>query len=87
MAVIADAWNMHGDVGTGGWVLMVIAMILFWGAIIGLVIWLVRGGAAPRAPAPEDPRTLLDRRLASGELTPEEYEQRRALLDRSKSGT
>ena len=38
MAIIADAWNMHGDVGTGGWIVMVFAMLLFWGALVALVV-------------------------------------------------
>ncbi|MBK9741341.1 MAG: SHOCT domain-containing protein [Actinobacteria bacterium] len=79
MAIIADAWNMHGDVGTGGWILMVIAMLLFWGALVTLVVWLVRGGASG-ASAAENPQGILDRRLASGEITPDEYEERRRII-------
>ena len=79
MAIIADAWNMHGDGGTGGWVLMVLAMLLFWGAVVALVVWLVRGRASA-ADGTEEPQRILDRRLASGEITPQEYEERRQIL-------
>jgi len=79
MAIIADAWNMHGDVGTGGWILMVLAMLLFWGAVVALVVWLVRGRASA-ADGAEEPQRILDRRLASGEITPQEYEERRQIL-------
>lgn len=77
MAVVADMWGMHGDVGTGWWIVMTLGMVLFWGSVIALVVWVVRGGGARAA---EDPKAILDRRLASGEITPEEYEQRRNML-------
>ena len=42
----ADAWSMHdGDVGFGWWLVMTIGMIAFLGAIIAVVVWLLRGGA------------------------------------------
>lgn len=84
MAIIADAWDMHGDVGTGWWILMVLAMLLFWGALVALVVWLVRGGASGSSAA-EDPLGILDRRLASGEITPDEYEERRRIISRASS--
>jgi len=79
MAIIADAWNMHGDVGTGGWIVMVFAMLLFWGALVALVVWLVRGGGSGGSSV-EDPQGILDRRLASGEITPDEYVERRRII-------
>ena len=74
--------NHHGDGGAGWWVLMSIGMFAFWGVVIAGVVWLVRGGSlgAPRRSAPEDPLDVLDRRLAEGALSPEEYEERRRLL-------
>jgi len=54
MAMIADGWNMHGDMGTGGWVVMALVMILFWGAIIALIVWAVRSGRQTRSS--DDPR-------------------------------
>jgi putative membrane protein len=76
-----DHWD-HMDWGWGWWILMVFGMILFWGLVIAGVVWLVHeltrrrdhGGAEP------SPLDVLDHRLASGEITPEEYEQRRKLL-------
>jgi len=35
----------------------------------------------------ETPREILCRRLASGEITPEAYEQAKALLDRDQPGS
>jgi putative membrane protein len=83
----ADAWSMHGgDVGFGWWMVMTLGMIAFWGAIIALVVWMLRGGAAasrppPSAPEESSPREILDRRLADGSLSVEDYERRRRLLE------
>jgi hypothetical protein len=56
------------------------AMVIFWGAIIALVAWLLRGGTGSR---PEPPQEILRRRLADGSISVEEYEQRTAALDPS----
>lgn len=70
----------------GGWsVLMVIGMVLFWGLIIAGVVWVVRelsgGPRAPRDAAPDpDPLKTLDRRLAEGTISPDDYRERRAIL-------
>ena len=84
---LADTWSMHGgDVGFGWWLVMTLGMVAFWGAVIALVVWMLRGGgSASRSPsepvASESPRQILDRRLADGSLDVEEYERRRRLLD------
>jgi putative membrane protein len=77
--VLADSrgWH-HGDVGIGWWIVMMLGMIVFWGAIIALVVWALRNGTGSRRPPPETPQELLRRRLADGSITVEEYEQRRA---------
>jgi putative membrane protein len=51
----------------------VLAMILFYG-------W--RRSADRPGASRESPRDVLQRRLASGEITPDDYESRKALLDR-----
>lgn len=85
----ADAWSMHdGDVGFGWWLVMTIGMIAFLGAIIAVVVWLLRGGAVAsrrresvqKEPSPTE---ILDRRLADSSLSVEEYERRRRLLTES----
>lgn len=79
--VLADSWGWHhGDVGIGWWIVMVLGMVIFFGAIIALVVWLVRGGLPSRGEAPHE---VLRRRLADGSLSIEEYEQRRAALESS----
>ncbi len=61
---------------------MMIGMGLFWLAIILGVIWLVRDSVERRQPEPpsENALTTLDRRLAEGALTLDEYHERRHVL-------
>lgn len=79
-AVLADSWGFHHNLGTGGWIVMMLGMVIFWGAVIALGVWLVRGGSASRS---ESPQEILRRRLADGSISVEEYEQRRAALESS----
>ena len=83
--IAADGWSMHGNVGFGWWMVMTLAMILFWGGVIALIVWLLReGAAARRSTTPHGNETaidILDRRFAAGDLSVEEYHERRQLLD------
>jgi putative membrane protein len=57
-------------------------MILFWGAIILLVVWAVRGFSGRDGRANErDALAVLRDRLARGEIDPEEYQTRRKALE------
>jgi uncharacterized membrane protein len=56
-------------------------MVLFWAALIGLASWLVRALFPPASQPPAPPtgrdlnaRDILDRRLARGEISREEYD-------------
>lgn len=63
-----------------------LAFLVFAGAVGVATYALVATASRHRGPEPrEDPRTILDRRLARGEVTPEEYERLRDLLDGSMS--
>lgn len=88
--------GMMGGYG-GGSVLGGLLMLFFWlifviGAIL-LVVWFVRSGTAhrmtsgggnvPGAPARDDALDIARRRLASGEITPEQYEAIRKTLQGS----
>lgn len=78
MLVLADSWGWHhDDVGFGWWLVMMLGMIVFWGAVIALVVWLLRGGFERRGETPEE---TLRRRLADGSISVEEYERRLAAL-------
>jgi putative membrane protein len=74
----SDGWDMHGG---GWWAPMMIGMVLFWGAIILGIVWLVRN-ASERQPRGNDQSALeiLDRRFAEGALSVDEYHQRRDVL-------
>jgi putative membrane protein len=77
-------WYAH-DVGWGWWLLMSLGMVAFWGLLIYGVALLARRGSGPSAPEarpPEPPLNVLQRRLAAGEISVDEYERLRdALLD------
>jgi putative membrane protein len=50
-----------------------IIMLLFWGAIICLVISLTNAGTQKSEEIPESPLTILKKRYAKGEITREQY--------------
>ena len=86
-ALLADIdWDGHMDLDGGWWIVMGIGMIVFWALVILGIVWLVREFAHPREARPgparsdSDPLAILDRRLAAGEISPEEYRERRAML-------
>ena len=75
--------NGHMD-GAWGWV-MGVFMALVLVAVVALVVWLVRS-TQPHHGQPqgreEGAMDILDRRLASGEITPEEHRERAEILRR-----
>jgi putative membrane protein len=57
-------------------------MILFWGAVIVLVIWAVRSlFPQPSHSGREQALEILQQRYARGEISAAEYEQARAKLE------
>ena len=58
------------------WLWGAFMMAIFWGGLIALVVWAVRASRG----GPEAPAEILRRRLARGEITPEEYETARRIL-------
>jgi putative membrane protein len=83
---LADSWGMHGDVGAGWWIVMMVLMVLFWGAVIAGIVWLIRGvtrggsASGERVVTRESPVEILERRFAEGEITAEDYRARREVL-------
>ncbi len=83
--LLADTDFGHmGNWGAGWWILMTIGMVAFWGLVILGIVWVVRelAGGRGHARASESALDILDRRLAAGEITPEEYRERYATLTR-----
>lgn len=77
---------MMGGWGWGMGLLGGLGMFLFWGLILGLVVWLVvtltrsgQGGASHGA-QPDTALETLRRRLATGEITAQEFDQLRQKL-------
>ena len=77
---------MHGD-GWGGWIAGAVMMIAFWGSLVLLIVlairWIddrrpdARGETQPRS----DARQILAERFARGEISAEEFEDRRRVLE------
>jgi putative membrane protein len=64
----------HWDMGSGWWIVMMVMMVLFWGAIIAVVVWGIRQFTGDR----RRDRSALDiakERLARGEITKEEFDR------------
>jgi len=74
-----DHHGMWGDWDSWGWwIFMIPMMLVFWGGLIWLVVWLVRqsSGGASQTPGREaDAVELARRRYAQGEISREEFEQ------------
>ncbi|MGN6257158.1 MAG: SHOCT domain-containing protein [Solirubrobacterales bacterium] len=82
LAILLADWNNHmGELGAGWWIAMVLMMIVFWALVIVGAVWLVRSLAGGHHTIRHrDPAEVLDHRLASGEISVEEYRERRDLL-------
>lgn len=74
-----DHHGMWGDWDSWGWWLFMVPMMLvFWGGLIWLVVWLVRqssGGASQASSRETDAVELARRRYARGEISREEFDQ------------
>jgi putative membrane protein len=69
---------MWGYYDTGAWLLMAAAMVVFWGGIAAVIVLAVRTFGTSRDG--ERGMDVLRRRLASGEITTEEFERTRRVL-------
>ncbi|MCW2540028.1 MAG: hypothetical protein JWN95_1753 [Frankiales bacterium] len=77
-------WN-NGGWGAGEWLAMSLMMVIFWGAVVALGVWLVRSTRAmPTTLKPgemtEGAQRLLAERFARGEIDKAEFTRSRALL-------
>jgi putative membrane protein len=61
------------------WLWMLPMMLLFWGGVVALVIWSIRSFTGPRSTV--DPAIdTLRRRLAAGEISQEEFDKTKRIL-------
>ena len=78
-------WWAHDGWNWWTWVMMSLGMVAFWGLVIWGIVALVRGGSSGSQQAEEEtsrPLDILQRRLARGEISVEEYEDLRHALIR-----
>jgi putative membrane protein len=68
-------WSFYGG---WGWLWMSAMMVLFWGGIAALIVFAVRALTGSRGGDPA--MDVLRRRLASGEITQEEFDKTRRAL-------
>jgi putative membrane protein len=76
-----------GGIGWGGWLAMVVMMVVFWGAIAWVVVTLIRHGGSrsePQSSAGNGAMRVLDERFARGEVEEDEYQRRREILREGK---
>jgi len=55
-------------------------MVVFWGGVILLFVWAVKALSGPRSGVHDNALDILKRRLASGEINQDQYEQARRAL-------
>jgi putative membrane protein len=71
--------------GWGGGILGFAMMLLFWGALLALVALAFRWGTDQRRDGRSsgtlDARAILEERFAKGEISADEFEQRRKVLE------
>jgi putative membrane protein len=86
VAPMMDYGYGNGGSHWGLWILMIVAMIVFWGALAWVIVTLVRHRGTPASPsAPlsspqSDALRILDERFARSEIDADEYKSRRALI-------
>jgi uncharacterized membrane protein len=81
-------WGNH--MTTAGWIFSIFGTLIIFVLIVAAIVWLVselgeRGGGSPSSSVPA--RELLDRRLASGEITVDQYDHLRERLDTRSSAS
>ena len=74
-------WN--DGMGWGGWIMMTLAMVIFWALLIFGVAAVFRGISEQRPARPgaeRDAQQILDERYARGEIDEAEYHARQEVL-------
>lgn len=69
-------WMDWNTMGLFGWTMM----ILFWTAVLIVIIWAIRSLSTRPTPTTQTPLELLEQRFAAGEIDREDFEERKQLL-------
>jgi putative membrane protein len=69
-------WCSWNTMGFFGWTMM----ILFWAAVVALLIWAILSARTARDLSRSDALALLERRYAAGEIERDEFEEKKQLL-------
>jgi len=79
MTTGGEARMMYG--WHGGW--GIFWMVVFWGAILGVVVWAIAAAARRGSGGPPErtARDILEERFARGEISKDEFEERRRVLE------
>jgi putative membrane protein len=86
MPLLADTWDTNGHMGGGWWIVMMLGMVLFWAAFIIGIAWLIRGSSHGwREGRRDTPLEILERRFAQGDISADEYHERRDVIIRGPS--
>jgi putative membrane protein len=82
LVLAQDGWDSgHMDLDDGWWIVMMVGMFIFWALVIVGAVWAIRYFTADRGRRDgPDALELLDRRLAEGAISVEEYQERRRVL-------
>ena len=73
----------YGGIGWAGWVAMTLAMVAFWALVVFAVVAIFRGTRDTwplNRGTRRDALEILDERYSRGEIDPEEYQARKAVL-------
>lgn len=73
----------YGDWGWGAWLAMTASMLLFWGLLVGAIVWSVRtvtSGHQMGNVRDKPARDVLAERFVRGEIDEEEYRRRLSVL-------
>lgn len=77
-------WYGDGAWGWGGWLVMTLMMVAFWGLVVWALVAIFRGTSGSDDRITEgrtrDPLEILDERFARGEIDAEEYRARQDVL-------
>jgi putative membrane protein len=61
------------------WLVMSLVMVVFWGGLVAVIVWAIRGTGRP-ASRTSDAESILEERFARGEIDAEELETKRSTL-------